>query len=427
MKQFVSQIWHSSSARNVGKLLTANVLAQAIGLLIYPILTRLYAPEDFGLLNLFCTIVNVLVIIATAEYQYAIVLPQEESKARSMVHVCLLMLTAVVVFVSLTIPFAAPIAHLFKAPELAQYWWLIPFSVLGLSLWNILNYWYIRQKSFNRISGYQITQSILSASGKIGFGSLGYLQSGMIVASVLAPLLSLAINIGLAWKKHMRALFSIDKAQINSVAREYVNFPKFSLPRALVNTVSIALPIWFFTPHFGLEQVGQLSLAMMATVLPFSLFARACNQVLYQRISESVQKQKSIRPLLRTFILWTSVVMIIGMSVVYIFLPQLVSIIFGARWIESADIMRRLFPYLMLTPICGSICFLSDVFGKQRIAMWMEIGYTIVLALLLGVGTHFCTFYSCVSLFAWLRFAYLAIQLTWLLGLRADYERSITA
>ena len=234
MKQFVSQIYHSASARNVGKLLSASVVAQAIGLLIYPILTRLYAPEDFGLLNLFCTIVNVLVIIATAEYQYAIVLPQEESKARSMVHVCLLMLTAVIVFVSLTIPFAAPIAHLFKAPELAQYWWLIPFSVLGLSLWNILNYWYIRQKSFNRISGYQITQSILSASGKIGFGSLGYLQSGMIVATVLAPLLSLAISIGLAWKKHMRALFSIDKAQINSVAREYVNFPKFSLPEISV-------------------------------------------------------------------------------------------------------------------------------------------------------------------------------------------------
>ena len=59
--------------RNVAKLLSANVVAQVIGLLVYPILTRMYTPEDFGLMNLFVSIGSVLVILATAEYYYAIV------------------------------------------------------------------------------------------------------------------------------------------------------------------------------------------------------------------------------------------------------------------------------------------------------------------------------------------------------------------
>ena len=70
----------SDGIRNFAKLLSANVVAQAIGLLVYPILTRLYAPDDFGLLNLFLSIGGVLVILATAEYQYAIVLTKRMRK-----------------------------------------------------------------------------------------------------------------------------------------------------------------------------------------------------------------------------------------------------------------------------------------------------------------------------------------------------------
>lgn len=425
MKQIMSKIGSLASVRDVGKLFSANVFAQLLGILIYPLLTRLYTPEDFALLNLFTSIVSVLLIIATAEYQYAIVLPEDDKRARSIVHVCLLILAIVTLIVSLSIPFAQTITGLFEAPDLAHYWCLLPLSVFGLGIWNILNYWFIRRKTFTRISGYQITQSIFSATSKIGLGALGWLQSGMIIATVLAPFLSLFISICMAWKKHIQALLTIHWGQLKEVAREYINFPKFSLPKALVNSISLALPIWFLTPQFGLEQVGQLSLAMMATILPFTLFARACNQVLYQRISESVQQQKTILPVLQAFVVWTSIAMIICMPMVYIFLPQMVTVIFGAQWIESADIMRRLFPYLMLTPICGSICFLSDVFGKQKMAMWMEIGYTIALVLVLSLGVHFCTFSSCVSLFAWIKFTYLAIQLVWFLTLAYNYQRVV--
>ncbi|MGN1239473.1 MAG: oligosaccharide flippase family protein, partial [Paludibacteraceae bacterium] len=75
MKEQIRKIARSELVRNSAKLLSANVIAQAIGLLVYPILTRLYSPEDFGLLNLFLSIGGVLVLLSTAEYQYAIVLP----------------------------------------------------------------------------------------------------------------------------------------------------------------------------------------------------------------------------------------------------------------------------------------------------------------------------------------------------------------
>ena len=125
------------------------------------------------------------------------------------------------------------------------------------------------------------------------------------------------------------------------------------------------------------------------------------------------------------FCLWTGGMMAVGMTVIYFIVPALVTFLFGAEWIASADIIRALFPYLILTPICGSICFLSDVFAKQKIAMWMETAYVLAIGAALGTGIWLNSFMGSVSLFAWTRFAYLAIQLVWFISLARSYNKSL--
>ena len=413
------------SVKNVSKLLVANIIAQGLGILVYPVLTRMYAPEDFALLSLFTTLAGVFVLFATSEYHYAIVLPQEDSKARALVHVCLLLVGVTVLVLCLALPFSSVIAGLFKAPDLARWLWLLPVCVASLSLWNILNYWYIRRKAFSRISGYQISQSVFAASGKIGLGALGWLPGGLIVTTALAPLLSLLLSIGLAWRKHLSELITLRREEVRGAAVEYANFPKFNLPRALVNSVGQSLPIWLLTPVYGLESVGHLSLALMASFVPLNIVARACYQVLYQKVSENVQQRASIRSELMRFGLWIGICLAVGMTIVYFIVPQLVTILFGAEWIESAFIIRRLFPYLILMPICGSLCFLSDVFAKQKIAMWMEASYVAATAVALVCGIHFGDFLHSVSAYAWIGFAYLAAQLTWFISLVSRYQKTL--
>ena len=129
----------SSGVRNFAKLLSANVVAQVIGLVVYPILTRLYAPEDFGLLNLFLSIGGVLVVVSTAEYYNAIVLPEEEKDATSLTYVSLLILIITTLLTAITVIFSQPISLLFKSPDLARYYWIMPLYVFVMGAWNILN------------------------------------------------------------------------------------------------------------------------------------------------------------------------------------------------------------------------------------------------------------------------------------------------
>ena len=411
--------------KDSAKLLSANIVAQAIGLLVYPVLTRLYSPDDFGLLNLFTSIAGIAVLFATAEFQYAIVLPKENKKASALTALSLIILLAVTVIIALTVPFSKLIAAAFKAPDFTKIYWLLPFFVLLTGLWNILNYSYLRNQQYTRLSGYQISQSILSAVGKWGFGFAGKTTIGLPLATVLAQFGSLGVSVALAWKKLRANWEKVLWSDCRAVAVEYRNFPMFNLPRSLVNSLGQALPIWFLTPCFGLEKVGQLSLALLAAFVPLNIVARACYQVLFQRVSKAVQQQQPINQLLRRFMFVTTAILFVGMAIVYFFVPQLVTILFGAEWIESASIIRCMYPYLLLMPICGSICFLADVFAKQKIAMWLETGYVAAMAITLWLGTHFTDFLTTISVYAWLGFGYLIIQLIWFISLVRHYQRTL--
>ena len=128
MKNKGLHIQYSELVRNTTKLLSANVVAQVVGLLIYPLLTRLYSQDDFGLLSLFVSMGGVLTLLATAEYQYAVVLPRDEKQAVGVWHMGGLILVCVTLLVALTIPFSEPIAALFKAPTLSRWYWALPES-----------------------------------------------------------------------------------------------------------------------------------------------------------------------------------------------------------------------------------------------------------------------------------------------------------
>ena len=283
----------SSGVRNFAKLLSANVVAQVIGLVVYPILTRIYAPEDFGLLNLFLSISGVLVILSTAEYYNAIVLPKEDNDARKIIQLCLCLMLLLVVITGVSVLFSNDIASLFNTPDLAKYYWLMPILVLASGGWNIVNYWYIRCGRYDKISAYQLSQSILSSGGKIGFGYAGVLTGGMIYSVVLAPIVALCTSLfGKIKMAGVRNTFCFQ--DILEVAKRYKNFPLYSLPRSFVNMLAGQLPVLLLTPYFGSQYVGWWSMALLLGFIPVNMVSRSIYQVLYQKQQNDREKWNMI-------------------------------------------------------------------------------------------------------------------------------------
>lgn len=417
----------SMQVRNVAKLLSANVVAQVIGLLVYPMLTRIYSPDDFGLMNLFTSIASVVIILATAEYHYAIVLPKSDEDARGVVHVSMCVLLVVTLLLFMTLPFAGRIADIFNTPQLADVYGWLPLMVLLLGCWNILNYWYIRSKMYTRISAYQISQSLLSAGMKVGFGHAGFLQGGLIYSMVLAPAFSLLLSVVIAFKRCLRPLLQVDWRIMRQMAAEYRNFPSYTMPRSLVNVVAGQLPVLLLTPIFGTEYVGLWGMALLLGFVPISMITKAIYQVLYQHVTECVHAAKPIGGLLKRFVWISSMVIIPVFVALGCVLPQLTSWLLGDAWYVSGEYVRWMLPWLWLSLLTGSLCFLSDVFMQQKVGLWFEILLAVcrILGLLLGIWCQ--SFLVAVAAYAVGTAIAVAAQLIWLMALAAKYDKERVA
>lgn len=418
-----SKIASSNLFRNAAKLFSANVLAQAIGLLIYPALTRIYAPEDFGLMNLFLSIGGVLVLLSTAEYYNAVVLPPEEKEGVAMAHVGLFGVVALTGLTLLSVLFSHPIANVFKTPELADWYWLMPIYVFTMGSWNVLNYWYIRRNAYSRIQGFQISQSLLSAGAKLGLGTAGCLQGGLILGTVLAPFISLVASLGLAWKKHIRPLLRVDVHACRRVIVTYRNFPAYSLPRTFVNMLAGQLPVFVLTPIFGTSELGFWTMAILLAFSPISMITRALYQSLYQYTVERVNAKRSIRPFYVRFTRLAMAVVVPGFGLLYVILPSLTAWLLGEEWRQTGEYIRWMLPWLACNVLTASTGFLADIFFKQKIGLLFEILMAVLRMAGVGLGALLGNFTIAIAGYSVGSAIAVLAQYIWLMSLVKTYEK----
>ena len=411
--------------RNSTRLLTANVIAQAVGLLVYPILTRIYSADDFGLLNLFMSIGGILAIISTAEYQNAIVLPKDNERAHALGLVCMAILCCMTIVLLMTIPFSSYISLLFKIPDLARWWWLMPVYVFALGGWQIARNCLLRYKSYKNLSGYQYSQILLGVGGKLGFGISGFLSGGLIVASVVAPLVSLCISVGAAWNKVFRGMLCVNGKQCIAVAKAYRNFPCFSLPRSFVNTFSGNLPALILTPVFGLTEMGYFGMALTLSFMPINMIVQSVYQVLYQRAAQLVNEHQRIGRLVGGYVMKAFVVLLPSFALLYFVLPVLTSWLLGNEWNVSGEYIRLLLPWLLMIGVTSPVGFLSDIFGKQKVALGIEIIYLLLRLGVLAIGVVIGDFRLTLLLYSLAGSVVIAGQLIWYMWLVRCYHRSL--
>ena len=416
----------NSSVRNFAKLFSANVVAQVIGLVVYPILTRMYAPEDFGLMNLFLSISGIVVIVSTAEYYNAIVLPKKESEGVWVAYLCTCILLLVVGVTSISVFFADEIAQAFNTPALAKYYWLLPISILINGGWNILNYWHIRHTQYSSISKYQLSQSTFSAVAKIGFGHAGMVQGGLIYSMVIAPLLSLVIRIVALYRSGIKSqLLRPAWREISAMAQRYKKFPLFSLPRSFVNMVAGQLPVLLLTPLFGAEYIGWWSMALLLGFTPINMITRSIYQVLYQHTTVRVHEHQPIGGYFRRFTLWVVVVGIPLFGVLYWLLPELTLWFLGEGWEMTSVYLRWMLPWLLCSILTASTGFLADIFFKQQIGFAFEILTAILRTAAVVIGIWREDFTLAIICYAIGTAISILAQYIWLFSLIKRYDAQV--
>lgn len=375
-------------ARNVVTLMTGTTFAQALGILVAPILTRLYGPGDYGVAALYASILGIFTVVACWRYELAIVLPEKDEDAANImalsVAICFGMAILILVLVAL---FRIQVADLLGAPELAPWLWFLPLSLIATGLFQAFNYWSTRRKQFKRLAARTITQSTVAAGVKLGAGvAFTPGPGGLIGGDIFGQLVATG---QLAWQiirdEGRTIISSVNRKDFKRVLIRYKRFPLFDSWAGMLNSASTMLPAlllgYFFTPAV----VGHYSLGHSVLAMPMGIIGGSIAQVFFPQATEARRSGNLDRLALDMFqrLLAIGFVPILLITVVA---PDLFSLIFGARWWVAGEYVRWLSMWLLFVFISSPISSIYTVLERQRDYLIVNIIMfsTRLLALVIG-------------------------------------------
>ena len=418
--------------KEMGTLLSGNVLAQVISLAAYFALTRIFSAEDYGLYSIFYSYIEVLIILSTCKYELAIVAADTDREAQAMARFTL-RLNAIVSMVLLTVVLALWLAGALPG-NFAQLGWmvlLIPPMVFFCGTSRVYSFLFNRGHHYSTMALSETATAAAGAIIKIGLGLLGVFQAGMPVGTVAGRAVG---NLVYHLKKsEVGSRSSEDSANEKSalrpptsdllaVARKHVNFPRYVATKDFINSFSSNLPFLWLALYFDRADVGLFALALTFTFRPVNILNVAFEQVLYARTAEGVREGRGVSGMIGRFLLLLNVVALPLFVLAWFVAEPVFAFCFGGRWAGCGVYVQALLPWVYLMLSSTSLMFVSNVFSTQK----TEFGFYLVLLVLrvaaIAVGIHAGSFLLAIRLYATAGALVAASLLVWYLWQVRRYE-----
>lgn len=324
----------STFARNVLTLMTGTIIAQAIPLVTSPILTRLYTPHEFGVAAVYAAIAGILATVATTKYELAIMLPQDDADAEQLVFLSLIVaaVVSVVLFVIMSLANSA-ITRLLGSPEISDWLYLVPVTVLFAGANQSFNYWLNRRQHYREMSRIRVLQSGTTGAVGVGMGVAGMGVSGLILGGIVAH----GLTVFLTGRTFLSQRGVLKLSKINELARRYANHPKFLLPSHVISATHEQFMVFFISALFASTAAGHFALAYKVAALPSALLANAVGEVFRQSAIEIYHKNGHFRDLFLNTAIRVLILSMIPNAILLFAAPSIFAFVFGENWRPAGE------------------------------------------------------------------------------------------
>lgn len=399
--------------KNVMILLSGTVVSQAIGFLILPVLTRFFSEELFGVFILYTSIIMLLKLIATLNFEDAILLPKSHKDA---VHILVFNFMIVFLFCFLTFLFFyffhQDILLFFNIQKLGKFIFAVPLGILFASCITILEHWSNRMNLFKNISVGVIGKSCFTSSAQVltGFSNT-FKNWGLIPGALLGQFVGFSIMLGLSIQSILKFSSNLSFNKMIRLAKQHKDILIYNTLLSFIETLSNEIPLYIITKFYGLSFSGIYGLSQKVTKTPIAIINSPVNQVFFNNASKLHHQNKNLLNLVKKTYKGLAVTACIIFLLVFIFSFGF-EFIFGEQWKEVGLYVRICIPWLFLTFINSPISSIIVILNKQKSFLKYEVvllifrflsvfmGYylfnniIVSIALLSAVGILYNTFCS---------------------------------
>ncbi len=371
--------------KHAGKLVGATFISQVVLILASLILTRLYTPEDFGILAIFTSLVAQTIVCASFRYEWAIPLPEDEQVATDLLLLCLILTGGIAPLIAIGVILAGhPIAIWLNAPVLEPFLWLLPIVVLFGGWYQSLNYWSLRQKAFGLLAQTKIAQTFWTLGSQISIGFVSPGPLGLLVGAVFNQVAGSGSQALFFWRNYQSKILDFSVLRLIRISRQYSKFAALALGASIVEATSAAAPAVMIAIFYDPQAAGLFALAQRVTSIPANLVGKSMSQVFLAHASELIRDdpQELKRLFNRTGIFLFTISLVLSLGL--LFSPWIFSLAFGEKWRSAGIMAQYTIPMFVGSMTIGSLTILEWL-DKQN---WM-IGWHSIRLILLCLGFWF--------------------------------------
>lgn len=381
-KKITSRFQRGSATRDIATLTVGTTLAQGITIAVTPLLTRLYTPSDFGLLAVFLAVASVGATLITLRYETSILVPKENAASANLVLLSLILgigLSLVLAMLGALLPME--LQEKMGLGALGNWISIAFLTAATTSVLAIMQGWMNRQKKYRHMAWLRVGQSATLASLAVFFGLL-HINNGLLIAQICA---SGCFCLAALWIGRSAA-YLWKKQQLQATALAHKNAPKYLLPTALLDVVTLQMPVLLIAAWFGSDDAGQFSMAWRLLMMPMALIGGAVGQVFMQRFSKVLGKPDLEKKIIKQCWVFLFAIGLIPFALILMGGDSIFLMILGEKWQNSGAIAMMLAPMALAMFVSSPTSGAYILLGLQRYSFLFGVSVFIYRPLCIYYG-----------------------------------------
>lgn len=358
--------------KHVITVLSGALGAQALPLLMAPLITRMCTPAQMGAFSVWFGIIAVAAIGATLRLEAAMVLDHGERQQRT----CFRVVAWSASWLAIAITVVAAGSRALDLPFLLQLSWLAILTI-GLGAWLTATMQTTLAYATSHNAFGKAARAKVWGASTIALAQVGLLYCGAGAAALITGhLLGLCAGLVAA-----RLLLSPPPAatgwRLDDEQRRYLRrhekFWRFSLPSNLLNVVVGQLPLFLIGLRHGAVAAGLFALTQRVLAAPIALLAASVLEVFKRQSVHDFQTLGNCEQAYR-YTFKALLLLGLGPSVaLFLFSPSLFAWVFGEPWRAAGELARILAPLYFLNFIASPLSYVFLVAGKQKVDLVWQV------------------------------------------------------
>lgn len=372
--------------KDVSIMLTGAAGGQAISLLLSPLLTRLYSPQEFGTLSVYSAIVAILAVIASLRYELALPLAKSDEDAVNLMAVCLCVLFATTLAVSAAALFmpASMMARLWPIPgdqgPLRIYRLLLVVGYVCLGGYFVALYVATRAGAYRPIAKTRLAQGVVGPTSQIVMALFGLGAPGLLAGSILGQSAGTFGLFGSMFTGRTELLHAISWQRMKALALRYRQFPLVASWAALIDAIGGSQLLYLLIgATYSARIAGFIFLAERVVSRPLAIIGTSILQVFVGEAGKTVDSDPAqLKRRFNQVVIRQAALAALWIVLANIMAVLLFPIMFGEEWRDGVPYLQAISLTYLAQAAIMPVFHTLQILEKQKMAAAWQIGRLIV-------------------------------------------------